>query len=491
MTMNKHKLTKQDIEQAKKNSDFLFFTRIFSSDPDSVKYFVLKKIGKLPCDFPFEIFLDLVKTSNHNIRVLAVKNLGKSKNPSFIELLSHLADRDSNSNVRRESISSIGRIGTKMAIPFLLKFLEDKDSRVVVQAIRGLLPFRNNEEVKAALQKVNSMDNELVDQAVREMIADKQRVKIKQPIHNSFTNNFSDSLVCGDCLEVLRHIPDNVLHLCFTSPPYYNAKDYSIYRSYKYYLNFLTEVFKEVHRVLQEGRFFVLNTSPVLIPRMSRKHQSRRYLIPFDIHPRLSDIGFDFIDDIIWVKPEPSAKNRNAGFFQHRKPLMYKSNSVCEYVIVYRKHTNKLIDWNLRQYSHETVEKSKVHSEYEKSNAWQIAPSANKLHPAVFPKELTSRVIKFYSFIDDIVLDPFAGSGTVGIVASELGRKFFLIEKEQSYCNHFLNSSSSALFTKYFSQGQFLEELIKYEERVPQILEKYSEELENKKLLKKAKELTQ
>jgi len=491
VTMSRYKLTKQDIEQAKKNKDFPFFTRIFSSEPDSLKYFVLKKIGRLPRDFPFEIFLDLVKASNHNIRVLAVKNLGKSKKPSFIELLSHLAERDNNSNVRRESVSSIGRIGTQMAIPILLKFLKDEDSRVVVQAIRGLLPSRNNEEVKSALQKVNSIGSELIDQAVREMISDKQKVKVKQPIHNSFTIKFSNSLVCGDCQEVLKHVPDNVLHLCFTSPPYYNAKDYSIYRSYKDYLDFLTEVFKEVHRVLQEGRFFVLNTSPVLIPRMSRKHQSRRYLIPFDLHPRLVDIGFDFIDDIIWVKPEPSAKNRNAGFSQHRKPLMYKSNSVCEYVIVYRKHTNELIDWNLRQYSHETVEKSKVHGKYEKSNAWQIAPSANKFHPAVFPKELTSRVIKFYSFIDDVVLDPFAGSGTVGIVASELGRKFFLIEKEQSYCNHFLNSSLSALFTKYFSQGQFLEELIKYEERVPQILEKYNEELENTKLLKKAKELIQ
>ncbi|MBI4653761.1 MAG: HEAT repeat domain-containing protein [Nitrospirae bacterium] len=460
--MNGHQLTKQDIEQAKQNKNYSFFTKIFSSESDSTRYFVLRKIGRLPRDFPFEVFTDLVKTSNHNIRVLLVKNLGKSENPSFIDLLSRIAATDTNSNVRRECVSSIGRIGTQTAISILLKFLEDRDSRVVVQAIRGLLPFRHNKDVKSALQKVNLMDDEVVGQTIKEMISDKQKVKVKQPlqtIHNGFTNSFSNTLICGDCRKILKQVPDNVLHLCFTSPPYYNAKDYSIYRSYKDYLDFLTRVFREVYRVLQEGRFFILNTSPVLVPRMSRKHQSQRYLIPFDIHPCLIDIGFDFIDDIIWVKPEPSAKNRNGGFLQHRKPLAYKANSVCEYVIVYRKHTNKLIDWNLRQYSNETVEKSKVRGEYEKSNVWHIAPSTSKFHPAVFPKELTSNVIKFYSFTDDIIFDPFAGSGTVGTVACELGRKFFLIEKEESYCDNFLKLSPNALFTKYLSQNQFLEEL--------------------------------
>src|SRR5207302_11035129 len=112
-------------------------------------------------------------------------------------------------------------------------------------------------------------------------------------------------------------------------------------------------------------------------PRMSRSHSSTRYLIPFDIHPLITKIGFDFIEDIVWIKPEPSAKNRNGGFFQHRKPLGYKANSVTEYVIVYRKKTDKLLDWNMQQYDEETVEASKVRGDYDKSNAWKIAPSAD------------------------------------------------------------------------------------------------------------------
>ena len=59
-------------------------------------------------------------------------------------------------------------------------------------------------------------------------------------------------------------------------------------------------------------------------------------------------MGWEFIDDIVWKKPETSVKNRNARFMQHRKPLAYKPNVVTEYVMVYRKETDRLIDWNIR-----------------------------------------------------------------------------------------------------------------------------------------------
>ncbi len=83
---------------------------------------------------------------------------------------------------------------------------------------------------------------------------------------------------------------------------------------------------------------------------------------------------WEFIDDIIWVKPEASVKNRNAGFLQHRKPLAYKPNARTEYLMVYRKQTDKLIDWNIRQYDWQTVKESKVKDGYETSNVWNIDP---------------------------------------------------------------------------------------------------------------------
>ena len=147
-------------------------------------------------------------------------------------------------------------------------------------------------------------------------------------------------------------------------------------------------------------------------------------------------MGWEFIDDIVWEKPESSVKNRNAGFLQHRKPLAYKPNAVTEYLMVYRKETDKLIDWNIRQYDRKTVDESKVEDGYETSNIWEIAPKYDKVHSAVFPVELCRRVVKYYSFKGDLVFDPFAGSGTFGRVAKSLNRFFFLTEQEPKYFDY-------------------------------------------------------
>lgn len=103
---------------------------------------------------------------------------------------------------------------------------------------------------------------------------------------------------------------------------------------------------------------------------------------------------------------------------------------------MYRKHTDKLIDWNMRQYDSETVEASKVIGDCEKTNLWRITPSADPVHPAVFPVELASRIVQLYSYRGDLVFDPFAGRGTVGIAALQLGRYFFLTEKDPTYANY-------------------------------------------------------
>lgn len=246
-----------------------------------------------------------------------------------------------------------------------------------------------------------------------------------------------NKVILGNCIEVLEDFPPDTAQLVFTSPPYFNAKpEYSEYVDYQEYLDFMRKVILRVHSILSEGRFFVINVSPVLIRRTSRATSSKRIPIPFDLHKIFDSIGFEFIDDIIWMKPEGAGWNLGRGrrFKADRQPLQYKPVPVTEYILVYRKKTDKLIDWNLRKHHDPNlIEESRINGDYDVTNVWNIHPAHSKLHPAVFPEELAKKVIKYYSFKDDLVLDPFAGIGTVGNVAFRLDRRFLLIDNELKY----------------------------------------------------------
>ncbi len=250
-------------------------------------------------------------------------------------------------------------------------------------------------------------------------------------------SSLRNTIACGDSEEILQDLPAGSVDLVFTSPPYYNARpEYTDFLNYEEYLLKLRKVIQTVYRVLAEGRFFVMNVSPVLIRRTSRSEASQRLAVPFDVHRLFVEEGYDFIDDIIWVKPEGAgwAIGRGRRFAADRNPLQYKPVPVTEYVLVYRKRTPKLIDWNIRAHPKpELVRASRIGDDYEHTNVWKIKPAHDPRHPAIFPLELAEKVITYYSFKGDIVLDPFAGIGTVGKAATRLGRRFVLIEKEIEY----------------------------------------------------------
>jgi DNA modification methylase len=262
----------------------------------------------------------------------------------------------------------------------------------------------------------------------------KRRKRAREPYILSSLRN---TIACGDCAEILQDLPAVSVDLVFTSPPYYNARpEYTDYVNYEEYLLKMRQVIQAVHRVLNEGRFFVMNVSPILIRRTSRNASSRRIAVPFDIHRLFIEEGYDFVDDILWVKPEGAgwATGRGRRFAADRNPLQYKPVPVTEYVLVYRKHTDKLIDWNIRAYpNQEAVKASHIEDGYERTNIWKIKPAHDPRHPAIFPLELAEKVVRYYSFKGDVVLDPFAGIGTVGKAAARLGRHFVLIEINPEY----------------------------------------------------------
>ena len=171
-----------------------------------------------------------------------------------------------------------------------------------------------------------------------------------------------------DCLEGVKRIPDGSVDLTVTSPPYFNAREYSQWQTYGGFLNFLEKVFKENYRITKEGRMCVVNISTIIQPRECRNGESKRIALPFHFVTLMEDIGFKFLEDIIWIKPEGASKNRNGGFFRHRQPVAYKPNVVNEYVFVFQKPMNGLIDNIVRSYKGEIKEKSLVDDGYERSN---------------------------------------------------------------------------------------------------------------------------
>ncbi|MBN1804731.1 MAG: site-specific DNA-methyltransferase [Sedimentisphaerales bacterium] len=346
---------------------------------------------------------------------------------------------------------------TQKAKTIAKKWLQQNTSSLVEHIAIGLpeyddrlnkwrIPIHPKNDKHALIGEVRT--DELISQVITppDVKLLRERVKkykgLKQKKKKANNNSFypaavPNKVILGNSIDVLEDFPPDTAQLVFTSPPYYNAKpEYSEYVDYREYLDFMRRVIIRVHAILSEGRFFVINISPVLIRRTSRATSSKRLPIPFDLHGIFDNVGFDFVDDIFWVKPEGAGWNLGRGrrFRADRQPLQYKPVPVTEYILVYRKRTNKLIDWNLKKhYDKSLIEKSKINGDYDTTNIWEIHPSHSKVHPAVFPEELARKVIKYYSFKDDLVLDPFAGIGTVGKAAYQMERRFLLIDNEPKY----------------------------------------------------------
>lgn len=245
-------------------------------------------------------------------------------------------------------------------------------------------------------------------------------------------SDLSNMVLKGHPELVLKQLPDQSVDMIFTSPSYYDAKGkISKYDTYEEFLALVRKVVSECYRTLIDGKFFIINTGHVLLPRASRSESSTRIPVPFDIHRILAEEGFEFMDDIIWQKPEGagSATARGTRFSIDRNPMQYKALPVTEYVMVYRKKSAVLIDHFIRNHpDQELIRKSKIADGYEKTNVWRIAATKDKNYPGVLPRELVEKVISYYSFVNDVVLDPFGGIGTTAMAAASLKRRFVAIE---------------------------------------------------------------
>ena len=239
------------------------------------------------------------------------------------------------------------------------------------------------------------------------------------------TANLPNIQIAGWSDQIYNHtsedmpIPDNSVALAFTSPPYNVGKDYDDNMTLEEYLDLIKRVGKDVYRVLMPGGRYVVN-----IANLGRKPYIPLHSYFYQIH---SELGFLPMGEIIWQKGKGASGSCAWGSWRSAKSPRLRD--LHEYLIVFAKQAFSRPDKGESDLSAEEFMESTL-------SIWQIQPeSAKKVgHPAPFPVELASRVIKLYSYVDDVVLDPFMGSGTTCIAAKKNGRHYVGFDISPDYC---------------------------------------------------------
>ena len=216
----------------------------------------------------------------------------------------------------------------------------------------------------------------------------------------------------------MKHLPDNSVHVMITSPPYNVGKEYDDDLSLADYKNLLSEVMKETHRVLVQGGRACVNIANI----------GRTPYIP--LHTYLIEIahklGFYMRGEIIWDKGASAGVSCAWGSWKSASNPVLRD--VHEYILVFSKGVFK---------RHPIKENSLTRDAFIENtkSIWRFSTeSAKKVkHPAPFPVELPLRLIHLYSYKDEIVLDPFMGSGTTAVAALQAGRKYIGYEIDQEY----------------------------------------------------------
>lgn len=237
---------------------------------------------------------------------------------------------------------------------------------------------------------------------------------IEQPVPPSIL----DQIIQGDSRD-MRALPDNSIHLMVTSPPYNARKSYDEDLTLAEYLDLLRAVFRETYRVLVPGGRACINVANL----------GRKPYIPLAsfINQIMLEEGYLMRGEIIWDKGASAGNSTAWGSWKSASNPTIRD--VHEYILVFSKGRFR----RERQHRQSTISRDEF-LEYTKS-VWTFpTESARRVgHPAPFPVELPRRLIQLYTFAEDVVLDPFIGSGATAIAALQQSRHYVGYELKEEY----------------------------------------------------------
>ncbi len=240
-------------------------------------------------------------------------------------------------------------------------------------------------------------------------------------------NQYLNKIIKGDCIEVLKKLPDNSVDLIFADPPYNLQLNGELWRpnqtkvdavndkwdkfsDFAEYDKFSEEWLKECRRVLKKnGTIWVIGS----------------YHNIFRVGKIMQDVGLWILNDILWIKTNPMPNFKGTRFNNAHETLIWASKDKdSKYTFHYKTMKAFNDDLQMRSDWYIPICNGGERLKDEKGN---------KVHSTQKPEALLYRIIISTSNPGDIVLDPFMGSGTTGAIAKKLGRNFIGIEKEDKY----------------------------------------------------------